>query len=347
MDVGYPLRVVALTALLFTFSWQQSNSQPEAEGYSTSYLNRNFSARSLGMGGAYTSIVNEPNAVLCNPGALSRQSEDIQASAMFSALSFGRSQSSLCVTKNLSSSFGLGIGLINRAGDSFTRRDASGTNLGESSYQQFAACFGLGYTLGSASFGACAKVMQNTLSGEGLQARGFAFDLGAVLPFAKVFNFGLCIQNVGSMTWNNSSSTSDQLAWIIRSGISTEISLGKEEYVTRSTSIGEADTLVVPSPQYILLSLEADYIRDGHSPLVILGAEYSMTELFAFRGGVSLVNDVFGQTQLFPFNVLSGGLCYRIHAEELPFRMQLDYAARHDVTSAAGISHHVSLTIGF
>ncbi len=321
-------------------------AQAEAEGYSNSYLLRPVGARTIGLSGAYTSSVNEANAMFCNAGALGFQPENVQLSTMFSALSFGRYQSTFAATKNLGSSIGIGLSFNSLTSPGFHRYDGAGNPLGIATFQQYSAGLGVGATIANVGMGAVAKYIVNNMDAAGLKASGFAFDLGAKMPFAQYFNLGLAVQNIGSVQWNNSSSLTEQLPWVIRCGLSTEIPLSNEEYVQRSTTLGENDTVHVPASRYVLVALEMNYARSAMSPQIILASEFAVSELLSVRAGLGLLGDDFGETKLLPMTTYSAGLSYRIHAPELPFQLQIDYAAAHEFTSSNSISHHFSLIVG-
>ena len=321
------------------------SAQSESEGYAETYLQRSIGARSIGFCGAYTAIVNEPNAVFVNPGALSSQAESPTFSSMYSALSFGKYQATLAYAQNFTNNFGIGVGVNNYSSGSFMRRDALGRALGGATHQQYSLSIGAGYTVGSAGFGIVGKYLRNSLSGENFNGEGFAFDAGTKFPFAKFFTLGVAVQNIGFIQWNNSTSFRETLPFIIRTGISTEIALSKEEYTTRSTTLGTQDTVTLPATHYILLALEGTYIRNNRSPQITLGVEYAPAELFRIRSGIVLLGDSFGAVQLFPMSAYSAGVSYRILANELPFQLQVDYAASHDFTSLASLSHHFSFIL--
>ncbi len=340
---------VLCVILFICFGIQPSTllAQAESEGASNSYLLRPVGARTIGLAGAYTSNVNEPNAVFCNTGALATLSEDVQASTMFSVLSFGRSQNTLAITKNLGSSVGVGLLFNSISNPGFQRYDAGGNALGTATFQQYCVGAALGTKVSTVGFGAAVKYLVNNVPATSLKATGLAFDLGTKLPFARYFNLGLAVQNIGSVQWNNGSSTSEQLPWVLRCGLSTEIPISVEEVVQRSTTLGESDTLSIPSPRYVLLALEADYTKSAACPHIALASEYAITELLSIRAGIGIVGDQFGAAVFMPMNVYSGGLSYRIHSPDLPFDLQLDYAIAHEWLASNSVGHHFSLTCGF
>ncbi|MBL7999075.1 MAG: hypothetical protein JNL32_10610, partial [Candidatus Kapabacteria bacterium] len=226
-----------------------------------------------------------------------------------------------------------------------TRRDALGRNLGIATNYVYSASVGAGYDIGGASFGVAGKYVANNVGALGLSGSGFAFDAGARLPFANMFTFGASVQNIGFMQWNNASRTSESLPFMIRAGLSTEVPFENTSYESRTAAIGEVETVYQPPVHYLLVSLDGVFVRGNNNPTVMLGAEYSPTELFQVRGGLALLGDTFGSFSIFPMSVFSGGASYRIAANELPFTMQLDYAAMNDMIIPGGLSHHFSVFI--
>lgn len=323
-------------------------SQAEGEGYAESYLQRNIGARAIGMAGAYTAAVNEPNAIFLNPGALSSQLPTPVISSMYSMLGFGRYHTTLSYAQTFEDGFGAGVGINNYYAGSFTRRDARGNNLGIATNQLYSFSVGAAYNIvGSAAFGIAGKYLVNSLGAENLQGDGFAFDAGTKFPFLNLFTVGVAVQNIGFIQWNNRTSTRETLPWMLRAGFSTEIPLSQEEIITRSASLGEEDTLSLPPTRSVIISLEGMYVRGSASPLITLGTEYTPADLFSIRAGFTLVGDDYGSAKFLPMSTYSAGISYRVEASELPFQLQIDYAASHDYTTSGGISHHFSLTCGF
>ncbi len=322
-------------------------AQSEAEGYSNSYLLRPVGARTIGLAGAYTSGVNEANAVFCNAGALSQLGNNLQLSTMLSSLSYGRYQNTVALAQNVGAGIGVGLCFNSMTNPEFAHINAAGNTLGTASYREYAVGLGIGSHIGSFGFGAVAKYLSDKLSSPATTADGFAFDVGIKSPLAHVLNIGLTVQNIGSVKWNNSSATKESLPWIIRGGISTEIPLSNDDYVQRSTSLGESDTIHVPPTRYVMLALEADYARSSTCPSIVFAAELAASELLSLRAGIGLLADEFGETRFLPMSVYSGGFSYRFLATDLPFQIQLDYAASHEYSSASAITHHFSLVFNF
>ena len=340
-------RNLVSSLILLCLLMAESFAQGQSSGYSTLVLLRTYGARAAGLSGAYTSAVNEPNAVFVNPAALSGLAEQPLVSTSHSMLGLSRSITLLSAAQNLSHNVGLGVGLAMYNGGEFTRTDAAGNTLGTSTYTTYTAQAGLGVSIASASIGATAKYLESQVSGDSHRGSGFAFDLGARIPFGRSFLCVITAKNICSISWNNSTLSRDALPWSVRAGISTEIATSEEQFVTRSSSLGSMDTIFSPSPTYLLLTLETVINRGATFPTITVGSEYAMTEVFAIRGGVAVVGDDAGTAVIAPLRSLAGGVSYKFLADELPFNVCVDYGVTSSVTSVSGITHHLSLTAAF
>lgn len=339
------LRIIIVTAFVTTSL--AVFAQSESDGFTESYLQRPIGARAIGLGGAFTSIANDPNAVFFNPGGLTAQSSMPSFSTMFSSMSFGRYHSTFAYAQNLTDNFGVGVGFNLISNGSFTRRDKTGSAIGTATNQQYSASLGAAYDIGGASFGISGKYMRNVLQAENLLGEGFAFDAGVLLPFGNAFTFGASVQNIGSITWNNTSSLNQTLPYVIRAGISTEIPLEDNVVVERSAEIGTEDTTFSVTKKYVLFTLEGMLIRGNLAPNVLAGVEYSPVDIITMRGGIALMGERMGKFTLLPMTVYSAGLSYNIESSELPFVCRLDYSFMNDFIAIGGISHHISLNFGF
>ncbi|MFM8474060.1 MAG: hypothetical protein ACKOBV_11160 [Candidatus Kapaibacterium sp.] len=340
-------RNIALAIFAYVLLTCESSAQGQSDGYSAHVLLRSFGARAAGLSGAYTSAVNEPNAVFINPAALSGLAVQPLVSTSHSMLGLSRSVTLLSAAQNLTHALGLGVGLAVYNGGEFTRTDAAGNSVGTSTYTTYTAQAGMGVAIASSSLGVTAKYIESQVTGDGHRGTGFAFDLGARIPFGRSFVCGITARNIGSMSWNNSTLTRDALPWSIRAGVSTEIATTEEQYVVRTSSLGALDTTYAPSPTYLLLTLEAAVNRGAPFPTVTVGSEYAMTEVFAVRGGVALIGEEAGSLVIAPLRSLAGGVSYKFLAEDLPFNVSLDYGVTASITSATGMTHHLALTAAF
>lgn len=344
-------KLFLLVTVVYIFAFAQfaavAVAQSENEGYSESYLQRPIGARAIGMAGNNSSVVNDPNTVFGNPAGLSSQSEDITISSMFSALQFGRFHSSFALAQNFDPNFGVGIGFNFMNNGQFIIRDKSGNSLGNGNNLQYSINVGCAYSIKPLSFGITGKYLRSTSSALVETGEGFAFDAGTYFTIKNMISAGIVIQNVGFIKWNNSSSLQETLPWMLKAGISTEIPLDDKSYTQRNASLGEVEEFDEPSSSFVLLSLESQYIRGNNNPNITFGVDYGITELLSLRSGIALFGDNYGNSSFLPMNTFSGGLSYKFISTDLPFRLQMDYAASREYTSQSSITHHVSFIFQF
>lgn len=344
-------KMFLLVTVVYTFAFAQFSgiavAQSENEGYSESYLQRPIGARAIGMAGNNSSVINDPNTIFGNPAGLSSQSENFTLSSTFSALQFGRFHSTFALAQNFDSNFGVGLGFNFMNNGQFIIRDKGGNSLGNGNNLQYSASIGCAYSIKPLSFGISGKYLRSTSTALVESGEGFAFDAGTYFTIKNALSAAIVIQNVGFIKWNNSSSLQETLPWMIKAGISTEIPLDDKSYTQRNASLGEVEEFDEPSTTFVLLSLESQYIRGNNNPNITFGVEYGITELLCLRSGIALYGDNYGNTTFLPMNTVSGGFSYKFISTDLPFRLQMDYAASREYTSQSSIAHHVSFIFQF
>lgn len=345
MKIKYYILFLILYLLLININ---SFAQSDGGGYSSSYLQRNISARAISMAGAYSAIVNEPAGMFYNPAGIGFLSDIPMINSSISILGYGRVQSSISYAQEISESFGLGLSFNSFYGGSFTARNSLGIAIGEMSDFQYNLAAACSYRIEFMSMGATIKYLGSSLNNNPLSANGVALDLGTKFDVFDLFSFGLSVQNIsGMLFWNNNSSTRDDIPYTIRAGVAFEYGINADEYVTRSTITGKEEVVVVPATRYILIATDAIYSQYMTSPEFVLGIELSLHELLAFRGGISIYGNKFGESQLFPLNNWGAGISLRPVIENLPFKMNIDYAIANEYLLNNGIAHHFTLLFEF
>jgi len=321
------------------FSQQSSTNLAEA------YLQLPVGARAVGLAGAYTAIGNEPITVFYNPAGIAFLPDKPQLSLMVSPQEFGRVHSAFAYAQTINEQFGVGAGLIHYWNGSFTERDVLGTPLRELSSEQYAISVGGTWRTGDFAVGATGKYLINTLRGTGSKGTAFTMDLGAKADIADLFSVGIAAQNLfGAMNWNNTS-VSERLPYSLRAGIATEFSLEKETYTVRKNVRGETETIELPSESYVMVTLDAVLTQYDHTPIVVLGAEYTPVRLFSVRGGFNVLGEEGGTTKAFPMTRWGGGISFTPPLRSLPFSFQIDYSIANDAVSSGGIDHMISLIV--
>ena len=321
------------------FGQQSSTNLAEA------YLQLPVGARAVGLAGAYTAIANEPIAIFYNPAGLAFLPNRPQLSLMASPQEFGRVHSAFAYGQSINEEFGIGAGLIHYWNGSFLERNVLGTPLRELSSEQYAISIGGTWRSGDFAVGATGKYLINTLRGTGSKGTAFTMDLGAKADIADLFSVGIAAQNLfGAMTWNNTS-VSERLPYSLRAGIATEFSLEKETYTVRKNVRGETETIELPSESYIALTLDAVLTQYDHTPIVVLGAEYTPIQLFSVRGGMNVLGEQGGATKVFPLTRWGGGISLTPPINSLPFKFQIDYSIANDIVATGSIDHFISLIV--
>jgi len=165
-------------------------------GEPLNFLFLDANARPVGMGGAYTALATDANALLYNPAGLGRI-RNHEATFMHNQYFQGISQEYAAYA----SPYGLGanvnlfsFGRVQKT--SLSNPDGDG--MGVTSLTDLAASAGYGHGIGAdMSLGLGVKYLRSSLAG--ITAQGFAADLGALyaVPAARGLTFGCAVQNIG------------------------------------------------------------------------------------------------------------------------------------------------------
>lgn len=337
-----------LAFTIFLFSFPDLISQNTGGGYPESYITRNVGARPIAMGGAYTAVVNDPFALYYNPAGVGFFGNKPLVSSSYSILGLDRNHVSLAYGQQLKDNFGIGAAFTMLHSGSFMARDIRGNPLGEMTAMQYNFAIAGAFNTEFMSMGASVKYLGSNLSGSPYASKGFALDVGTKFDVMGLFSVGIAMQNIaGMMFWDNSSVDHENLPYVIRTGIAMEYGFNDETYETRSTVTGEVEKVSVPATRYLLFSADAVYVQHEKSPNFIVGIEYSAHEIIAFRGGISVYGDKYGEPQLFPMNYWGAGFSIRPQIQNLPFNLNVDYSVSKEIIAESGISHNISLLFQF
>jgi hypothetical protein len=317
-------------------------------GYSSSFLLRNQGARPVAMAGAYTAVSNEPGAIFYNPAGIGFLSDVPLVNSSVSMIGLGRNQTSLSWAQQIYPNFGMGLAFNSFSGGSFMGRDIKGVPTVELSDFQFCMSLAAAYRIEFMSMGANIKFINSSLNGSPTSASGVALDVGTKFDVFDMFSFGISVQNIsGMMFWNTLNNDREDIPFTIRTGLAMEYGLNEDTYLTRSSVTGDEEKIFVPATKYILFSLDAVFTQFERSPEIILGAELAAHELIAFRSGISLYGDKFGEPQLLPMNHWGAGLSLRPGFKKMPFKLNIDYTIANEFLANNGISHHITLLFEF
>ncbi|MBS1538571.1 MAG: PorV/PorQ family protein [Bacteroidetes bacterium] len=323
-------------------------AQSTSTGLAETYLQRPVGARAIGFAGAYTAVANEPNGLYYNPAFSAFLPNRPQISLVSSPLEFGRNHSSFSYAQSVSEHFGISAGLNSFFGGSFQATDIQGNSLGNYSNQQYDIVLGGSWRNDFFALGANAKYLVNALTGSATSGKTFAFDFGGKVNLIDILTFGMAIQNIGGrVDWNSITGTKDIIPYTLRAGLATEIGINQEEYVVRSTIRGEAETIQLPSTQYVLVSLDAVFNQYDKSPTMLLGAEYSPLSILAVRVGGAVFGEKLGENKFLPLTQWGGGFSIRPTIDALPFLFNIEYAVSGDAVSSSGVGHHISVIMQF
>lgn len=341
-------RFIFLTVFVFVLlPHTELPAQTTGGGYSEAYLLRDVGARPVSMAGAYTAIVNEPNAIFYNPAGLAYFGPEPMVSTMYSFLEFGRSHASISWGQTITDNLGVGLGLNSFTSGSFVARDIKGNKIGNYTDWSYSIVASAAYRIEFASAGISMKYLTNNLTGSNTCADGYSVDIGMKFNVVDLFSFGLAVNDLsGMMFWNTEDEVQENIPWSIRSGVAMEFGMNDEIRTTRDID-GELIEEYIPASRYVLVSADVVMTQHEMSPKFVIGAEAVLHEMIAFRAGLGIYGEKEGEPQLFPMNIWGGGVSIRPEIDDLPFDLHIDYSVNNDIISGTGISHHLSLMFGF
>lgn len=223
------------------------------------FLDYAASARSLGMGQAYTAIASDPSAIYWNPSAMSLQTQKSLA-AQFSTLVDDASYGFVGYAQPWRERGGFGLGVVNLQSGSITRRDASGNRTGD--YDAVSNAFLLSGSFRpreKVSFGSTAKIVRETVAGD--SGVGVGLDVGTLVRATPKLQLGLMVRNL----------------------VAPSVKLDREsEDYPRAVVAG----LGITPSKALTLGVDLEQHEDlGFRPR--LGADYVVGNLVALRAGVN------------------------------------------------------------
>lgn len=339
-------RILFLSVLLMLITSSSLYSQLQNGGFSSSYLNRNTSARVNALAGAYTAVVNDPNSVFINPAGIGFLLNKPMFVTSVSVPAIGRLHSNIAYGQGLGENFGIGVGINTFTSGAFQGRDIMGAPTTTLRDWQYSMNLSAAYSTEDYGFGATVKYIGRDLQGGNATANGVAFDLGTKFNVADLFSFGAAIQNIGgSLTWKTPGAVTDYLPLTVRSGIAVELGLNDESVEQRTSVTGEVDTVYIPATKYVMISFDGIFRENDIAPSFVLGAEIVPIKLLALRGGFNIYGEDNGIPKLFPVNIWGAGLSLRPNLENVAFDLNIDYSITNEFILGSGVTHHISLII--
>jgi len=209
-------RILAVLLIIFLFTpllYCQSGGLPG------SFLNLSLGARSVGMGGASISLVDDATSVFINPGMLGTL-YDVQFNTTLGKFQFDRNYYDLSLAYPLGALGNFGMGWTQFSIDDIVGRDKDGYTTHTFSAVQSAFVFGYSRMIGNRfSLGVSAKYLRHSL--EGYSANGVTFDFGTAFFLGDFITIGGAVKNISSsLKWNTRSGLEEKLPMAIGLGVS-------------------------------------------------------------------------------------------------------------------------------
>ena len=261
-------------------------------GYAGAYLRIGAGARPLGMGGAFTALSDDATASYWNAAGLG-QVEDPQVALMYSLMSMDRMLNLATYVQPLKGIGTFSIGWLNYGVFDIDGRDMTGNPTGNFSDSEnaFSASFGKG--LSPALFvGGSFKFLYHKLASQ--QAKGFGFDVGAMLKLGDNIRIGGKIQDIASkIKWDTESNLEEDFPTVTRFGVCI-------------------------TPKKLPVKISADVEKNSKQDARYhIGAEYWVIPSVAVRLGYDRDHITVGASAIIPISSVNLQLDYAFAPDEL------------------------------
>jgi hypothetical protein len=290
-----------------------------------------YGARPLGMGGAFTSLANDTNAIFTNPAGLG-VIEDWSVTSMSTQLL----RKVNCQLAGGSVKLGpgtFGIGYIGTSAPAGYKYDGDGNLISSKpiSYNSSVILLSYGVSLsniiksgkgmGNVAIGGSVKAISKGFSElEKANASGTSMDIGLIMrPNKSIFSFGASINNIGS-----------SIKWV---SDSKEIIEGVTKLGASAKLIG-ADGMFKDLPGQLVASADLKLLSGGKPAAMSIGAEYKVMNYLALRAGLDQEPISASETS----NCFTAG----VGVEFSGFRF--DYAYKADPDSSELSNHYFSIS---
>src|SRR5512140_3088365 len=269
-------RVAAsLVALLLLGATGEARAQAQNGGTPGEWMMRSTTARTLGLGGAYVALADDPLGVLWNPAGLSRMDQNevrFEHATLFEGTSLNGA--GFAVPGSRFPSLGVLV-LSQRSGD-IQRTNELNDNLGTFHDGETAYLVTASRALTPrAAVGASLKFVQQTV--EDFSANGMGVDLGATFEATPSLHLGASLVNVGGPS-HTLRDVEEKYPLVVRAGAAATLLQGRG-----------------------LVSAQVDH-ADGPGTTLHAGGEYWIQPMIAVRIGVDRSEP-------------AGGLSYRFHPQ--------------------------------
>jgi hypothetical protein len=259
------LAASSLAIILLTAAAVAAHAGASAGAESFDFLLFDPSARAAGLGGAYTALAADSNALFYNPAGLGRIKAN-EVTFMHNQYVEGLTQEHVGLATPRG--WGLSLNYLDFGGIPRTRLDAPGGGIGSAGMTDLAIGGGYGQALSeSLSVGAGAKFVRETV--DNVSAGGFAVDAGVLAAVASLpgLSLGAAVLNIGPAV--RFQSRSENLPLLGRAGAAMRFRVN----TTINTVTFDAT------------KARTDEVRFG------FGAETVIENLLALRLGFSARND--------------------------------------------------------
>lgn len=343
---NYLLLVVFGFATFVLLQTQKVFAQKSGGGFPASFILRETGSRPIALAGAYTAVSNDPYTIFYNPAGLSYCAPVPMVITSLSLLDKHRTHATISYAQSVEQ-FGVGVALNSYTTGSIIARNAQGVQIGNYTDFLFNLSAGGSFSTDFASFGVTAKYINNSLQGSGISANGFSLDVGSKFNVMDIFSFGVVVQNVGGVIKYNTRLESASIPYTIRSGVAMEFPLSEPTTIAFRNQLGELDSIVQPSSQYILISFEGNFTQREKHPTFIFATEIAPHETIAFRGGIAIIGEYFGEFKLFPMSVWGGGFSIRPNFESFPNLFSIDFSIGNDYVANNNIFYSLAVIFQF
>jgi hypothetical protein len=255
------MKTLRSLALLATLLLSAEPARPEGGTSGLTFLTLGVGARSLGMGEAYSTAIDDPTGIHYNPAAVGSIGTTT-ISFMHRAWIQGTNAEYLTAAFPLGA-VSLAASVYSVGVDDIEVRDIPGEAISTFSARNASVGLTLGYTLSpQLSFGVTTKYVYEKILVD--EAGGMAFDLGAAYTTGFGARIGAAVSNLGSMT--ELGDVASDLPDLFRGGASYSMEIAADATITGAADVvvpfGEGPTHVhlgAESLIYGAISLRAGY----------------------------------------------------------------------------------------
>ena len=300
------------------------------------YLKTGVGARALSMGGAYTSISDEPTAIYWNPAGLALVNQvafsamgqslgsskweslkDIEPSYQFLAITFPFKPLELILPKST-----IGVGLLSNSLSNVTYSYLNGSGIivrdtfADSENTYFIS---YGFALSEADKiyvgGTLKYLTQNFSKISDANASGYDLDAGILYSITKTANLGLVLQKGAQLSWANGRTDT--------AGITTKFGASNKFIFTKTLSLLGSIDLTQRKNEPLSTNFGGEF---GYEPKGLIGGKFSLDGLYIRTGvdGYAIENRYDYQTKINNNLNLTGG--FGVNANCFGIAVQFDYS---------------------